>query len=65
MESIEFPTISATWEDLQGETKRDKYVCAICKSADAIGYLEHNLKLDDSNDGTLACYQCMKDLGQR
>ena len=64
MESIEFPTITATWEDLQGETNRDSYKCSICKTAEAIGYLEHKVRLDDNNNGTLACYQCMKDHGQ-
>ena len=64
MESIELPITQVTWEDLQGETGRDKYICSICNEREAIGYLEHKVKLDNKDDGTLACYQCMKDHGQ-
>lgn len=64
MESIEFPTIQVTWEDLQGETGRDKYTCDICNEREAIGYLERFIKINDGKENTLACYQCMKDHGQ-
>ena len=63
MDTLEFPSFNAEWEDLQADKRRDIFLCAVCHKNEAIGYLEHVIRFND-DEGTLACYDCIKEHGQ-